>query len=127
MASRLQVAQHLADHLAEGRAKAVQSAAAWLVSTGRARQAGYLANDVATLVAAQGHVLVNVTTARKLSHSAQAKIEAYVRELTKAGQLELNLTVDPALIGGTVIETPNAILDASVRTKLAKFVEGVIH
>lgn len=126
MASRLQVAQHLSDHLGSGRRDAVRSAAAWLVSTGRQRQAEYLAKDVAALLAARGHVLVNVTTARPVSRDARQSIDAYVRQATGAQELELNLIVDPALIGGVVIETPQAVLDASVRTKLARYVEGVI-
>lgn len=126
MASRLQVAQHLANHLNTGRSEAVRSAAAWLVSSGKGRQADYLAQDVAAILAGRGHVLVNVTTARPLSAAARNNIETYVRELTKAQELEVNLEVNPDLIGGVLIETPNAVLDATVRTKLAKYVEGVI-
>lgn len=125
MASRLQVAGHVADHLASGRQGAVQAAAAWLVSTGRTRQAQYLASDVATILASRGHVLVTVTTARPLGAEARTGIEAYVKRLTGATELEVVTQVDPSLVGGAVIETPNAILDASVRTKLTRYVEGV--
>lgn len=125
MASRLQVANHLAGHLADGRADAIRAAAAWLVSTGRRRQAGYLAGDVAALLAAKGHVYVKITTARPLTPGVKAEIEHYVRRLTGASTLELDVRTEAGLIGGVIIETPNAIMDASVRSKLARYVEGV--
>ncbi len=127
MASRLQVAQELAGRLVSDRRAAVRQAAAWLLSTGRSRQAQYLANDVATVLAARGHVLVDVTTARPLSEAATTSIRDYIRQATGAQRLELNLHTDRSLIGGVLITTPNAVLDATVRTKLSKYVEGVIH
>lgn len=125
MASRMQVATHVADELAANRTGAIRSAAAWLIDAGRARDARYLARDVAVVLAERGHVLVRVTTARPLSMGARQTIEAFVKAQTGARQLELETAIDPALIGGLTIELPGATLDASVRTKLEKFVEGV--
>jgi|GEM_PF-396192 F0F1-type ATP synthase delta subunit len=137
MASRAQVAEVLAATLADGgshesraaavkRAAAVRQAAAWLVSTGRGRQADYLARDVAAVLERRGYALVRVVTARELEAGSRHKIEAYVKELTGVEKLELVTAVDPSLVGGVVIETPSARLDASVKQKLQKFVEGVI-
>lgn len=126
MASRAQVAGHLAQHLAAGRSEAIRSAAAWLVNTGRTRQAGYLARDVAAILATRGHVLIQVTTARPLTDDARQKIQQFCKHLTGASELELEQKLDPTIIGGAIIETPGAILDASVRTKLARYVEGVL-
>jgi F0F1-type ATP synthase delta subunit len=126
MASRTQVAAVLADQMGgKGRAGAVLAAAAWLVDTGRDDQADYLARDVAANLAASGYVLVHVITARPLTAGARAKVEAYVKELTGAHELELETSVDIALIGGVRIETPSAQLDGTIRAKLASFVEGV--
>jgi len=125
MASRAQVAAHVADALPDGRTDALRSAAAWLVSTGRGRQAEYLARDVAKIMAGRGYVSATVTTARAVSDEARGQIEAFIRHATGAKHLELTLAVDPGIIGGARIETPDAQLDATVRTKLATFVQGV--
>ncbi len=125
MASRAQVAAHVASSLTSDRNGAMKSAAAWLVSTGRQRQAGYLARDVAKVLASRGYVSARVTTARPMSDETQGRIEKFIREATGAKELELDTAVDPAIIGGAQIETPDAHLDATVRTKLATFVQGV--
>lgn len=123
MASRTQVATYVADHLAAGRADAVQAAAAWLVDAGRGRDARYLARDIAAVMEERGHVLAEVTTARPMSAEARRLVETFIKETTGARELELVTSVDPALIGGLKIELPTATLDASVQAKLDKFVE----
>lgn len=125
MPSRLQVATYVADELSQGRKTAVRSAAAWLLERGRSREARYLARDVATVLADRGHVLVKVVTARPLDAEAKAAIESFIKRETGAKELEMETAVDATLIGGLVIELPGASLDASVRAKLDKFVEGM--
>jgi hypothetical protein len=124
MASRMQVATYIAEHLTSDRKSAVRSAAAWLTNAGHSRQAGYLARDVAAILASRGHVLAEVTSARPLNDAARKSIEIYIKSATGASELELETSVDASLIGGLKIELPGATLDASVRTKLDKFVEG---
>jgi F0F1-type ATP synthase delta subunit len=125
MASRMQVAQYVADELPKDRTKAVQAAAAWLVERGRGRDARYLARDVAAVLAAQGHVLAQVITARPLEAGARQAVEGFIKETTGAKEIELETSVDKTLIGGIKIELPNATMDATVRAKLDKFVEGM--
>lgn len=125
MASRMQVATYLADRLADGRTEAVQAAAAWLVAGGRGREARYLARDAAVALAERGHVLAQVITARPMDPAAVKTVEDFIKQTTGATELELDLSVDPALIGGIKIELPAATLDASVQAKLDKFVEGM--
>jgi F-type H+-transporting ATPase subunit delta len=127
MANRAQVAAYVAEKLQTDRREAVKSAAAWLVATGRARQAEYLAQDVARELAASGYLYVRVTTARHLSDSAWDRVEDFIKSETGAKQIELNKVVDRSIIGGVRIETPEAEFDGTVRTKLAKFVEGAVH
>jgi len=124
MASRMQVAAYLADHLESGRSDAVRSAAAWLSTEGKGRQARYLARDVAQVLAGRGYMLVRITTARPLSTEAHSQVERFIKEATGAKNLELEASVDAGLIGGITIETPGQALDASVKTKLARYVEG---
>src|SRR5689334_17703423 len=122
MASRMQVAAYVADHLKADRRKALRAAAAWLAERGQARQARYLARDVAQVLAARGYVTATVTTARRLSDAGRAEVERFIKHATGARDLELVTVVDPSLIGGIKIETPGQALDASVQTKLARYV-----
>jgi F-type H+-transporting ATPase subunit delta len=124
MTARVDVAEHLVANLTKDRQAAVQRAAAWLVATGRTRQAGYLARDVASALATDGYLLVRLTTARPLAAVSRQRIEAYLKATTGATTLELAETVDSAVIGGIRIETPDAVLDDTVKSKLAKLVEG---
>ncbi len=125
MTTRTQVAAYVTDALERGDKSVLQTAAAWLVDTGRGRQAEYLARDVARELAGRGYLWVKVTTARELDANGHRRIEEFLRELTGAKQLEITTEVDPGIIGGVRVETPDAQLDATVRTKLAKFVQGV--
>jgi F0F1-type ATP synthase delta subunit len=127
MTSRMQVAAELADRLKSGRHDAVTAAAAWLVERGRARDGRYLARDVAGILAARGYLLVEITSAHRLEESALRKVEHFVKEQTGVRELEVVQYVDKSLIGGVKIETPSAILDGSVRTKMEKMLEGVIN
>jgi F0F1-type ATP synthase delta subunit len=123
--SRAQVAAHVAELLSTDREAALKAAAAWLVAKGRGRQAGYLARDIEQVLAAKGYVNASVTTARPMSDDARRNVETFIREATGARELELAAHVDPKIIGGALIETPDAQLDATVSTKLTTFVQGV--
>lgn len=126
MISRMQVAATVADRLQGGRKQAVQEAAAWLVERGRVRDGRYLAHDVASILAARGYLLVQITAARRLDDSARHKVEHFIKEQTGAGELELEVIIDKGAIGGLKIETPLAELDNTVRTKMEKLLEGVV-
>jgi F0F1-type ATP synthase delta subunit len=127
MASRMQVASYVAERLQSDRHGALRAAAAWLSERGRSRQAPYLARDVAQVLAGRGYVYAQVTTARPLGSMGREHVERFIKKATGAHELELDLLVEPDLIGGIKIETPGQALDASVKTKLARYVEGAIH
>jgi F0F1-type ATP synthase delta subunit len=122
MASRLQVAAYVAERLETDREAALRSAAAWLTAKGHARQAPYLARDVAQVMAARGYVLARVTTARPLGEEARDTVLGFIRQATSAQAVELVTAVDPAMIGGIRLEVPGQALDASVQAKLERFV-----
>lgn len=122
--TRAQVARYMAAQLPEHREEAVGLAAKWLVASGRQRQAQYLADDVAELMARSGYVLARLTVARPLSAAARTAVEGFLRAQTGATELELVVTIDPSILGGIRLETPTAQLDATVRSKLARLVEG---
>ncbi len=122
MASRMQVANFVAERLDKDRAGTLRMAAAWLVAKGRRGQARYLAMDVAEALVGRGYVAARVTTARAMSAQTRTEVERFIKEATGGQQLELETAVDPAMIGGIRIETPGRALDASVRAKLARYV-----
>jgi F-type H+-transporting ATPase subunit delta len=127
MASRMQVATHIADQLAGDRTGALRSAAAWLTERGQSRQARYLVSDVAQVLAARGYVYAKVMTARPLSGAARTEVEQFIKDITGARELELETAVEPEMLGGIRIETPGQELDASVQKKLARYVEGAAN
>src|SRR5690349_10474777 len=127
MTSRMQVAAEVADRIKSGRREVVREAAAWLVERGRARDGRYLARDVAAILAGRGYLQVQITSARRLDDGALRKVEHFIKAETGAHELEVSATVDKEMIGGVKIETPLAVLDGSIRTKMEKMLEGVMN
>lgn len=123
--TRMEIAQYVAENLRTGRSLAIDQAAAWLVSSGKTRQSRYLVRDVAAIIARTGYIFVKVTTARPMSAGSRLSIEDFVKTATGASSVELELEVDPKVVGGVRIETPTAVLDGTVRTSLANLVEGM--
>ena len=124
MTSRVKVAEYVANKLATDRGEALREAASWLVAHGKARQARYLARDVAQVLADRGYVFARITTARPMTERARGEVEDFIRGVTGAKTIELTDVVEPSVIGGARIEIPGSELDSTVRNKLAKFVEG---
>jgi F-type H+-transporting ATPase subunit delta len=76
-------------------------------------------NDIAhELYAQSGHLLVDVTSARKLSDAVRADLRHMLQEATGAKRVELAEHIDPTVLGGLIARTPSHQLDASVRTRL---------
>ena len=68
---------------------------------------------------------VKLTTAAPLSKEALAAIkEKLVKSSTTDDKVEINVEVDPALIGGFIIEFEDNIYDASVSNKLDELKKG---
>ena len=69
----------------------------------------------------KGITLVKLTTANPLSEDALSKIKSAIQSVLKdTGSVDLNVSVDPDLIGGFVIDLDDRVYDASVRHKLEK-------
>lgn len=101
------------------RAHWLQVTAAYLIEHGMAEDTDLVVNDIAhELYEQAGHLLVGVTSARALSDSLRRDLTHTLRQATGATSVELAERVDPALLGGLIARTPDAQLDASVRTKL---------
>lgn len=76
-------------------------------------------NDLAhELYEQSGHLLVDVTSARTLTDSVRSTLKHTLQAATSARHIELAEHIDPSLLGGLIARTPDAQLDASVRTQL---------
>jgi ATP synthase F1 delta subunit len=93
--------------------------AAYLIENGMADDTDLILNDIAhELYEQSGHLLVDVTSARKLTDALRKDLKRILKESTGASRVELAEHLDPYLLGGLVARTPDHQLDASVRTKL---------
>ncbi|HEY5805816.1 MAG TPA: ATP synthase F1 subunit delta [Candidatus Saccharimonadales bacterium] len=93
--------------------------AAYLMDHGMDEDVDLIINDIAhELYLQSGHLLVEVTSARELSNSTREELKRMLKETTNASAVELSERIDPSLLGGLIARTPDAVIDASVRTKL---------
>jgi F-type H+-transporting ATPase subunit delta len=63
-------------------------------------------------------VLAEVTAAVSLSEEQQQAIREKVTAMTQAQQVDLDIKIDPNLIGGVIIKVGSQILDLSLRGQL---------
>jgi F-type H+-transporting ATPase subunit delta len=63
-------------------------------------------------------VLAEVTSAVDLSEEQQESIRQKVTAITQAQQVDLDIKIDPNLIGGVIIKVGSQILDLSLRGQL---------
>lgn len=67
----------------------------------------------------RGITVANVTTAEPLSAAEQALVQEKLQAVT-GSLVELDLRVDPAIIGGIIVRIGDQVIDGSVRNKLEK-------
>jgi F-type H+-transporting ATPase subunit delta len=77
--------------------------------------AGYLAE----LAHRRGEITAQVTSARSLSDEQQSALVEALRTAV-GGKVQLDLKVDPALIGGLVVKVGSRMVDSSLRSKLQR-------
>jgi F-type H+-transporting ATPase subunit delta len=71
----------------------------------------------ARVAEAKGIVRAQVTVADEPSAQVRAEIASALREAARA-EVDIDLKVDPAIIGGLVVKMGSRMVDASLRTKL---------
>jgi F-type H+-transporting ATPase subunit delta len=93
--------------------------AAYLVDQHREQEAELLLNDIAhELYVQNGQLAVRITSARPLTDTVRDELKQLLANRTQARTIELTESVDPALLGGLVAQTPDAVMDVSVRSQL---------
>ena len=94
-----------------------------LVERGRLEIIGAIADEFRRLVNAErGIVSAIITTASPLRPDETAAIEERLRTMTGA-TVELQVQIDPALIGGLTVRIGDRLIDASVRGRLERLRE----
>lgn len=65
-------------------------------------------------------VLAEITAARELSDRQQDEIRDKVKAFTNANDVEIDVTIDPDLIGGFIVRVGSQVLDVSLRGQLRR-------
>ncbi|HEY6258180.1 MAG TPA: F0F1 ATP synthase subunit delta [Xanthobacteraceae bacterium] len=79
---------------------------------------GAIVNDFRKLVAHhRGEVIADVTLAERPSESRLAAITDALRAVT-ASDVQVDVKVDPSIIGGLIVKLGSRMVDSSLRTKL---------
>ena len=66
----------------------------------------------------KGEVTAHVTVAEKLSDTNLDALKSTLKSVTSSKDIELDVKVDPAIIGGLIVKVGSRMVDSSLRTKL---------
>jgi F-type H+-transporting ATPase subunit delta len=66
----------------------------------------------------KGEVLAQVTVAEKLSDSNIDALKGALKSVTGGKDIEFDVKIDPAIIGGLIVKVGSRMVDSSLRTKL---------
>ena len=66
----------------------------------------------------KGEVSANVTVAEKLSDRHLEALKDALKQVTGGKAVDLNVKIDPAIIGGLMVKLGSRMVDSSLRTKL---------
>ena len=66
----------------------------------------------------KGEITAQVTVAEKLSDKNMDALKGALKSVTGGKEIDLDVKVDPAIIGGLVVKVGSRMVDSSLRTKL---------
>jgi F-type H+-transporting ATPase subunit delta len=66
----------------------------------------------------KGEVTAEVTAAEKLSDGHVEALKSALKSITGEKSVDLNIKIDPAIIGGLTVKLGSRMVDSSLRTKL---------
>jgi F0F1-type ATP synthase delta subunit len=118
---RTEVAAVIANLMAQDQpeAKLSQQVAAYLVDAHQTKDLDAILRDVLTARAKSGVVEADITTAFPLSSEVRAQVQKLLRqEYPDAQQFVLQESVEPEVLSGIRIQTPDRQLDETARGKL---------
>ncbi len=115
--SRRKIAVYFAEQLLAGRNVSKQ-VAAYLVESKRTREVSLVIRDIESALSERGVLLADVASSHDLAGDTEKAIVDYLKTATGAQDVHLRSSVDPTLLGGVSIETPDKRLDATLRHRL---------
>ena len=71
----------------------------------------------------KGEVTAEVTVAEKLSDARLEELKATLKSITGEKAVDLNVKIDPSIIGGLRIGVGDEVIEADIATRLAKAAE----
>ena len=66
----------------------------------------------------RGEVTAEVTVAEKLSNANLDALKSAIKNVTGGKDIDFDVKVDPAIIGGLIVKVGSKMVDTSLRTKL---------
>jgi len=115
------------EELAQGADELVRNFLRLIAGKGRAGQVAGIRDELQALIdRAQGRVAVELTTAFELSEDEAAAIVSQI-EAASGRSVEAVRKVDPALIGGMVLQAGSLRVDASVRGRIERLRQGLVR
>jgi F-type H+-transporting ATPase subunit delta len=66
----------------------------------------------------KGEVTAQVTVAEKLSDSNLDALKSALKSVTGGKDIDLDVKIEPAIIGGLIVKVGSRMVDSSLRTKL---------
>ena len=66
----------------------------------------------------KGEVSAQVTVAEKLSDTNLDALKGALKSVTGGKDIDLDIKIDPAIIGGLIVKVGSRMIDSSLRTKL---------
>lgn len=66
----------------------------------------------------KGEVTAHVTVAEKLSDTHLDALKSALKSVTSGKDIDLDVRIDPAIIGGLIVQVGSRMVDSSLRTKL---------
>ena len=66
----------------------------------------------------KGEVMAQVTVAEKLSDTHLDALKSALKSVTSGKDIDLDVRIDPAIIGGLIVKVGSRMVDSSLRTKL---------
>lgn len=122
--SRVGLAGIVAERALKGKAtkRFVESLAAYLLREGKLAELPSLLRDVQSTWAREGYVAASAVSARPLTAPVRHGLIKEIHRLhPDAKRVTLSERIDPRLIGGVTLMTPEYRLDLSVRGRFKRF------
>lgn len=115
--SKRKIAIYAAEQIAkksDSTERVLREIAAYLVETGKTRQAGLVVRNIEEELATRGIVIADVTTARPLSDEMQQAISKQID-----GDVKLRTSVDPTVLGGVLLNLPGKQMDKTIKRNIS--------